>query len=338
MFEKLFLDLTENASDIADAVANSAEELAEAGVEVAEVITDLAEPANDLGTAVTVAQETFVEETSSFIKWITGFFTWGNLFRVIGVAIVLLILWLLYKLIVRGLKKIPTAKVTVHRQMLIKRMVKYAFYTAAVMYICHSVGINLSAIWGAAGIAGVAIGFAAQTSVSNLISGLFVLTEGTLKVGDLIIVGDITGTVASITLLSIRVNTLDNQMVRIPNSTIINGNLTNINYNNQRRITLSVSIAYESDMKKALEALQRVPDLCPTVLKNPEYAVWFDGFADSGINMTIAAWFKPSDFLKTKNDLYIAIKQVFDEAGIEIPFNQLDVKIKNPETLISSKK
>ena len=68
--------------------------------------------------------------------------------------------------------------------------------------------------------------------------------------------------------------------------------------------------------------------MCPTVVADPAPAVWFDGFGESGINMTVAAWFKPADFLQTKNDLYIAIKQVLDEAGITIPFNQLDVKIK----------
>ena len=197
-----------------------------------------------------------------------------------------------------------------------------------VMYVLSLFGVKLSAIWGAAGIAGVAIGFAAQTSVSNLISGLFVLTEGSLKVGDLIIVGDVTGIVDSINLISVRVHTLDNEMVRIPNSTIINANLMNKSYHSKRRLTLSVSISYDTDMAKALETLAKAPGLCPTVLQTPEPAVWFDGFGDSGINMTVAVWFKPDDFLKTKNDLYIAIKKVFDKAKIEIPFNQLDVQIK----------
>ena len=190
-------------------------------------------------------------------------------------------------------------------------------------------GINLKAIWGAAGIAGVAIGFAAQTSVSNLISGLFVLTEGSIHVGDTIIVGDVTGIVDEVKLLSIRVHTLDNQMVRIPNSTIINSNLTNNSYHRKRRLTLKVGVDYSTDMKLALETLKKAPDLCPTVLKDPAPAVWFDGFDASSINIVVAVWFKPVDFLQTKNDLYIAIKQVLDEAGISIPFNQLDVKIKN---------
>ena len=272
--------------------------------------------------------ETMVNQTSSFFKWIKSFLTWENLFKVIGAALIIFILWLVYKLILRILKKVPAEKTTPQRTMMVKKIVKYVFYVIVVMYVLSLFGVKLSAIWGAAGIAGVAIGFAAQTSVSNLISGLFVITEGALKVGDTIVVGDVTGIVDSINLISVRVHTFDNQMVRIPNSTIINSNLTNNSYHKVRRLTLSVDISYDTDMKKALETLSKAPELCPTILKDPAPAVWYDGFGDSGIHLVIAAWFKPANFIQTKNDLYIAIKQVFDEAGIEIPFNQLDVKIK----------
>ena len=274
------------------------------------------------------ANQTIVKQTSSFISWIKTFATWENLFKLIGSLLIILAIWIIYKLILKALKKIPAEKASPQKMMILKRLLSYTFYVVVVMYVLSLFGVKFSAIWGAAGIAGVAIGFAAQTSVSNIISGLFVLTEGALKIGDTIIVGDVTGIVDAISLLSVRVHTYDNQMVRIPNSTIINSNLTNNSYHKERRMTINVSIAYEDDMTTALEALKKVPDYCPTVLADPAPAVWFDGFGDSGINMTIAVWFKPADFLQTKNDVYIAIKKVFDEAKISIPFNQLDVMIK----------
>ena len=215
-----------------------------------------------------------------------------------------------------------------HKQQMLSHFVKYIFYILVVLEVLSLLGIKLSALLGAAGIAGVAIGFAAQTSVSNLISGLFVLTEGSIKIGDAVTVDGVTGVVDEINLLSIHIHTYDNQMVRIPNSTIINSNFTNINFHQTRRMTINVSVDYSTDMKTALEALKKAPALCPTVVSDPAPAVWFDGFAASGINMTVAAWFKPADLLQTKNDLYIAIKQVLDEAGITIPFNQLDVHMK----------
>ena len=278
--------------------------------------------------ASNAANDVFLSKTDSFITWIRSFITWENLFKLLGTLLILFAIWVIFRLIARAIRKVPETKLPSQRAAVIVKFIRYIFYIIVVLYVLGLFGINLKAIWGAAGIAGVAIGFAAQTSVSNLISGLFVLTEGSIHVGDTIIVGGVTGIVDEVKLLSIRVHTFDNQMVRIPNSTIIGSNLTNNSYHDKRRLTLNVGVDYSTDMKLALETLKKAPALCPTVLDDPAPAVWFDGFADSSINLVVAVWFKPADFLQTKNDLYIAIKQVLDEAGISIPFNQLDVKIK----------
>ncbi|MCR4948390.1 MAG: mechanosensitive ion channel family protein [Treponema sp.] len=284
---------------------------------------------NSIGEAASnAANDIFFDKTDSLFNWLKGLLTWEHLFKLIGSVFILFIIAIIFRIIAKAIRKVPEAKLPAQRSTVILRFLKYIFYVIAVLYILSLFGINLKAIWGAAGIAGVAIGFAAQTSVSNLISGLFVLTEGSIHVGDTIIVGDVTGIVDEVKLLSIRVHTFDNQMVRIPNSTIINSNLTNNSYHNKRRWTVKVGVDYSTDMKYALETLQKAADLCPTVLKDPAPSVWFDGFDASSINLVVAVWFKPADFLQTRNDIYIAIKKVLDDAGISIPFNQLDVKIK----------
>ena len=288
------------------------------------------ETINTIGEAASnAANDVLLSKTSSFVNWIKNFMTWENLFKLIGTLLIIFIIWVVFRIISRAIRKVPETKLPAQRAAIIVKFIRYIFYVVVVLYILGLFGINLKAIWGAAGIAGVAIGFAAQTSVSNLISGLFVLTEGSIHVGDTIIVGDVTGIVDEVKLLSIRVHTFDNQMVRIPNSTIINSNLMNNSYHNKRRLTLNVGVDYSTDMKKALETLQKAPTLCPTVLSDPAPAVWFDGFDASSINLVVAVWFKPVDFLQTKNDLYVAMKQVLDEAGISIPFNQLDVHMCN---------
>lgn len=287
------------------------------------------ETINTIGEAASqAADDVLWSKTTSFINWIKSLITWENLFKLLGTVFIIFVMWIIFRLIAKAIRRVPETKLPAQRTAVIIRFLKYIFYIIVVLYVLGLFGINLKAIWGAAGIAGVAIGFAAQTSVSNLISGLFVLTEGSIHVGDTIIVGNVTGIVDEVKLLSIRVHTYDNQMVRIPNSTIINSNLTNNSYHNKRRLTLNVGVDYSTDMKLALETLKKAPELCPTVLKDPAPAVWFDGFADSSINLVVAVWFKPADFLQTKNDLYIAIKKVLDEANISIPFNQLDVMIK----------
>lgn len=284
------------------------------------------ETLSSIGEAASnAANDIFLNKTDSFICWIKSFITWENLFKLLGTLLILFAIWVIFRLISKAIRRVPETKLPAQRAAIIVKFVRYIFYVVVVLYVLGLFGINLKAIWGAAGIAGVAIGFAAQTSVSNLISGLFVLTEGSIHVGDTIIVGDVTGIVDEVKLLSVRVHTYDNQMVRIPNSTIIGSNLTNNSYHNKRRLTLKVGVDYSTDMRTALETLKKAPALCPTVLSDPAPAVWFDGFADSSINLVVAVWFKPVDFLQTKNDLYIAIKQVLDEANISIPFNQLDV-------------
>ncbi len=284
---------------------------------------------NSIGEAASnAANDIFFDKTSSFINWVLSFITWENIFKLIGSLFILFVIWLIFRLIAKAVRRVPESKLPAQRAAIIVKFLRYICYVVLVLYVLGLFGINLKAIWGAAGIAGVAIGFAAQTSVSNLISGLFVLTEGSIHVGDTIIVGDVTGIVDEVKLLSVRVHTYDNQMVRIPNSTIIGSNLTNNSYHNKRRLTLNVGVDYSTDMKLALETLKKAPALCPTVLSDPAPAVWFDGFDASSINLVVAVWFKPADFLQTKNDLYVAMKQVLDEAGISIPFNQLDVKIK----------
>ncbi len=283
---------------------------------------------NSIGEAASnAANDIFFDKTSSFINWIMSFITWENIFKLIGSLLILFVIWLVFRLIAKAIRRVPETKLPAQRAAIIVKFLRYICYVVLVLYVLGLFGINLKAIWGAAGIAGVAIGFAAQTSVSNLISGLFVLTEGSIHVGDTIIVGDVTGIVDEVKLLSVRVHTYDNQMVRIPNSTIIGSNLTNNSYHNKRRLTLKVGVDYSTDMRKALETLQKAPSLCPTVLSDPAPAVWFDGFDASSINLVVAVWFKPVDFLQTKNDLYVAMKQVLDEAGISIPFNQLDVHL-----------
>ena len=289
----------------------------------------MGETMNSIGEAASqAANDIFFDRTTSFFCWIMGFLTWKNLFRLVGSIFIIFLIWLAFRIISKAIRRVPETKLPAQRAAIVIKFVHYIFYIVIALYVLGLFGVNLKAIWGAAGIAGVAIGFAAQTSVSNLISGLFVLTEGSIHVGDTIIVGDVTGIVDEVKLLSIRVHTYDNQMVRIPNSTIINSNLTNNSYHNKRRLTLKVGVDYSTDMRTALETLKKAPALCPTVLTTPEPAVWFDGFDASSINLVVAVWFKPADFLQTKNDLYIAIKQVLDEGGITIPFNQLDVMIK----------
>lgn len=274
---------------------------------------------------LSILKEDFLNHKDDLIAWFKDFFTLHHIFRGLSVLLVILIYYIIYRLVKKGIHKIGDQKLSNDRKEILHRLARYIFYFAVVVYVLGLFGIKLSAIWGAAGIAGVAIGFAAQTSVSNLISGIFIVSEKSIKMGDTIIINGITGVVDTISLLSVRVHTYDNQMVRIPNSSIINSLLTNNSYNSYRRYLLNVSVAYEADLELAVETLKKAPALCPTARTDPAPNVWIDSFGESGINLILAIWFDNSDFLAVKTEAFIAVKKVFDQAKIEIPYNKVVV-------------
>ncbi|WP_407400169.1 mechanosensitive ion channel family protein [Treponema sp.] len=265
-------------------------------------------------------------KTMLHLDELMAYLTWGNLMKVVVAFISVLVFYIIYRIIKHIIKKQAAPRVEKHTYMLINKFVSYIFYVIIVMYILSLFGINLKAIWGAAGVAGLALGFAAQTSVSNLISGVFVLSEKAMKVGDFIQVGDVFGTVDSVGLLSVRVHTLDNQMVRIPNSSVINSNLVNFNHYDIRRFVFEMPVSYDSNMEKALEVAQSIPGKCSCVLQDPAPCAYFDGFGDA-ITIKIAVWFNSSDLISAKNQMYTAIVNTCREQGIEIPYTHYDVKI-----------
>ena len=274
---------------------------------------------------LSILKEDFLNHKDDLIAWFKDFFTLHHIFRGLSVLLVILIYYIIYRLVKKGIHKVGDQKLSNDRKEILHRLARYIFYFAVVVYILGLFGIKLSAIWGAAGIAGVAIGFAAQTSVSNLISGIFIVSEKSIKLGDTIIINGVTGVVDTISLLSVRVHTYDNQMVRIPNSSIINSLLTNNSYNSYRRLLINVSVAYESDLAFALETLKKAPALCPTARTDPAPNAWIEAFEDSGIKLTLVIWFDNPDFITVKNETFIAIKKVFDQAKIEIPYNKIVV-------------
>ena len=273
------------------------------------------------------AQQHVAQQKETFLAWIETFLTWGNLFKVISAVIVLLLLWIVYKIITRTIKRAGEVKPNKQKTLLFTKFFQYAFYIIAIMYILSCFGIKLTALLGAAGVVGLAVGFAAQTSVSNIISGLFVISEGTMKIGDFISVSGVSGTVDSVDLLSVKVHTLDNQMVRIPNSAIINSNFQNNSFYDTRRVTFAVSANYNTDIQKALNTFAKAPALCKTVLKDPAPAVWVDELGGSNINMTIAVWCKSADFTATKNQMFIAIMKVMNDAGISAAYDCIEVTV-----------
>ncbi len=213
---------------------------------------------------------------------------------------------------------------------------KFSFYSSlAIIFtmILNEFGFKLNSLLGAAGVAGVAIGFASQTSLSNLISGLFLIGEKAFKVNDVIKCGDTLGIVLSIDLLSVKIKTFDNQFVRIPNETLIKSTLINITRFPIRRMDIDVGVSYKDDLNKVISVLKEVAAKNEIALREPEPLVVIKGFADSSIDLLLGVWFSKTDFLALKNSIIPQIKAAFDENGIEIPFPQRSLHIHDPSSL-----
>jgi small-conductance mechanosensitive channel len=163
--------------------------------------------------------------------------------------------------------------------------------------------------------------------VSSLIAGFFLLSEKPFSVGDTIRVDTITGVVLSVDLLSVKLRTFDNLFVRIPNETISKSNLTNITRFPIRRLDLAFSVAYREDLEKVRELLLALAAENRYCLDNPAPFFGIDSFGDSGINIIFNLWFEKSNFWNLKNSILIAIKNRFEEGGIEIPYQKIDVSV-----------
>ncbi|ADN02776.1 mechanosensitive ion channel family protein [Spirochaeta thermophila] len=233
--------------------------------------------------------------------------------------------FLALKLLSLFLRKVVLRKLSPHASMVITRIVYYSGLLLLILVVLQRLGVSPATLLGAAGIAGIAVGFAAQTSMSNLISGIFLLSERPFSVGDLIKVGEFTGFVVSVDLLSVKVRTFDNRFVRIPSERLINQELVNITYYPIRRLDIDLSVAYKEDFTRVARILREVAEKNPYCLDEPEPLIVFKAFGASGIEIFFGVWFIKTDYLKLKNSIMHEIKQRFDAEGIEIPFPHVSV-------------
>ena len=212
-------------------------------------------------------------------------------------------------------KRLPTQMLK-----LLSRALKGIICAIALIQGLRALGIDVVSILGAAGVMGVAIGFASQTSLSNLISGIFLISERSFKIGDYIRVEGEEGTVESINLLSVFLRRPDNALVRIPCESLIKNPVTNITGSPRRRIDLDVGVDYSSDLSKVKEVILDVIKQESELMDDPAPVVMFTGFGDSSLNLRIGAWCKTEVYHGLRYRFATALLERFAKEGINIPF------------------
>ena len=210
-------------------------------------------------------------------------------------------------------------------------LVKYGLYILLGISILSHFGMKTTSIVAAIGSVGVAIGLALQGSLSNFAGGVIILLLKPFKVGDYIVQGGLEGVVSEIQLFCTTLSTGDNRKIIIPNGQLADNSLINVSAADTRRIDITVGISYKSDMKQAKEILLNLgmndPDTLKEEGKCPMAAVTELG--ESAVNMMLRVWTPTSKYWEVKFRLTEAVKNAFDEAGIQIPYNQLDVHLIN---------
>ena len=206
-------------------------------------------------------------------------------------------------------------------------------YTFLALIIAEKLGFNAASIVAVIGSAGVATALSLQESLSNFAGGIVILVCKPFLVGDYIITPSLEGTVQDIGLIYTHLLTFDNKMSVIPNGGLANSSITNVTAENQRRLDIPIDISYDSDLKKAKEIIFELIDTHASVLHEekrlPE--VFVTALGNNAITLSARVWTATSDYWTTKFDLLEQIKITFDREGIVIPYQQMNVYIKeNP--------
>ncbi len=200
--------------------------------------------------------------------------------------------------------------------LLLRRVVFWGMIFLFVASALRELGFDLSVLLGAAGVVSVAVGFASQTSASNVISGVFLLAERPFAVGDTIRLGSTTGVVLSIDLLSVKLRTFDNLFVRLPNETVMKSEIVNVTRFPIRRYDLMLRVAPAESLDDVQAVLIAAADSCAMALDEPRPIVIIQGFSESGIEIQLSAWATQASFLELRNTLPLAAETALRNADI----------------------
>ena len=218
-------------------------------------------------------------------------------------------------------------------------IVRYVFIAIGFIVILQTVGIDLSTVTVLAGALGIGVGFGLQTITNNVVSGLILLFERPIKIGDRIEVGQVTGDVVNISVRATTVITNDNIAIIIPNSEFISSKVTNWSYTTRDvRFNFPVGVSYREDPEIVRKLLLEVADSHPGVLKDVKPDVLFQEFGDSSLNLILRVWTRAYTDRPgvLRSELNYAISRKFREHGIEIPYPQRDIHIKDGSLTVAT--
>ena len=250
--------------------------------------------------------------------------------QIITAVVVLVVGFIVTKIIVasfkKGLQKTRLPGLVVE---FLARFLSALLYVAVVLLAVRALGVSVgSVVISLSAVMGLILGFGMQDTLTNLAAGVWLATLRPFDKGDFVTVVGQTGKVEAVGVMSTELLTPDNVLITIPNKLVWGSVITNYTRMSTRRVSVDVGVAYGTDLDKAIKVAMDIMRSHPKVLKDPEPAVVITGLGDSAINLQLRAWAKTEDYGTVKGDLTKAIYEAYMRGGIEIPFPQMDVHIK----------
>jgi small conductance mechanosensitive channel len=238
----------------------------------------------------------------------------------IGKIVVRILTGLLEKVMVR-------AKVDATLSSFLSNIAHYVLLTFVILMALESLGVDTTSLAAIMGAAGLAVGFALQSSLSNFASGVMIILFKPFRVGNFIEAAGVSGTVEEISIFSTLMKTGDNKQIIVPNGSIYGGNITNYSAKPTRRIDMVVGCGYGDDLRAVKAFLTILVETDERILKDPAPVVAVSALADNSVNFVVRPWVNSADYWAVLWDLNERVKLGFDERGFNIPYPQRDVHI-----------
>ena len=272
------------------------------------------------------------EEAEETIQTVTGFFSDLNLQKIITIILLFVGCMVAMKIILkvtdRAFRKLEVEK-SLHT--FLHAALRVILWLITVCIVLDYVGVPMTSLVAVLGVIGLAVSLAIQGTLSNLAGGIQVLVSKPFKAGDFVEAGGVSGTVKEVGLAYTKLNTIDNKVISVPNGQISSEKIINYTTAEQRRVDLKFDASYDAPAEQVLAAIKGVISAHPKALFTPKPFVRVSAYKDSSIEYSILVWCATADYWDLYYDLLEQVKKAFDERGIEIPYNHLNVHLIPPE-------
>lgn len=262
------------------------------------------------------------EEVSSLLGTIKNL----SLSSVIKIAVLIIILIVLVKLLIKLSERlIERSRIDKSLHGFLRTSIRIVLYFLAATIVAGSLHVDVTSLIAVLSVAGLAVSLALQGALSNLASGLVILTTRPLQVGDYVSVGDCEGFVEEISMTYTKLAAYDRRKIFIPNSTVTSSNVVNYTLEGRRRVELTVTASYSSDMDTVKRALQEAVDAVPGFYDDPPVFIHVTAYQESAVAYTVRVWCSNDDYWDNYYGLLEEIKRSFDRNGVEMTYPHLNV-------------